>query len=66
MSSPENTFRALKGDPLFVDRWQCMIGWHRCSKWSDPQKTPGDVHFRQHRLCVDCSRANIVKVNVPI
>jgi 5-methylcytosine-specific restriction endonuclease McrA len=66
MSDPENTFRALKDLPQFVDRWQCRVGWHRWTKWSEPQKKAGDVYFRQHRTCVDCGRVDVVKVNIPI
>lgn len=66
MSDSENTFRALKGEPLFVDRWQCTIGWHRWSKWSEPQKKPHESYYRQHKTCVDCERVKVAKVNVPI
>lgn len=66
MSDPENTFRALRGDTLFVDRWQCQVGWHRWSRWSDPQKKPHDLYFRQHRTCVDCNRISVAKVKVPL
>ena len=66
MSDPENTFRALKDLPLFVDRWQCRVGLHRWSKWSEPKKNLGDVYFRQNRFCVDCGRAKVAKVNMPI
>jgi len=65
MSHPENTFRALKDLPLFVDRWQCRIGLHRWTKWSDPQRKPHETHFRQHRECVDCGRINIGTVKTP-
>ena len=65
MSDPENTFRALKGEPLFVDRWQCRVGLHRWGRWSEPQKKGGDIYFRQHTFCVDCGRVKIAKVNMP-
>jgi hypothetical protein len=66
MSDPENTFRALRGDALFIDRWQCYIGWHRWTKWNDPQKKPHESYYRQHRFCVDCNKASVRKVNIPI
>ena len=66
MSSPENTFRALKDEPQFVDRWQCRIGIHRWTKWSEPKKQPSDIYFRQHRFCVDCGKADVIKVNLPL
>ena len=65
MSDSENTFRALKGEPLFVDRWQCRVGLHRWGRWSEPQRKNADLHFRQHSMCVDCGRAKVVKVDVP-
>ena len=66
MSNAENTFRALKDLPLFVDRWQCRIGWHRWSKWSDAEKKLHESYFRQHRACVDCNKASVHKVKTPI
>lgn len=66
MSDPENTFRALKGEPLFVDRWQCQVGLHRWGRWTEPKKNHGEVYFRQHRVCVDCSKVNVSKVKMPI
>lgn len=66
MSNSENTFRALKDLPLFVDRWQCRVGLHRWGKWSEPQKKASDLYFRQNRFCVDCGRANSAKVSTPL
>jgi len=37
----ENTFRALADQPLVVERWQCRIGWHRWSRWSDLELITG-------------------------
>lgn len=65
MSDPENTFRALQGEPLFVDRWQCKLGLHRWTKWSEPKKNAVEVHFRQSRTCVDCGKVITAKVSVP-
>lgn len=66
MSDPENTFRALKDLPLFVDRWQCRVGLHRWTKWSEPQRNAHETYFRQHAVCVDCGRARIAKINMPV
>lgn len=52
MSHPENTFRALKDQELFVDRWQCRFGWHRWALWEKPVERYGN-HV-QARKCVDC------------
>ncbi len=62
MSDPENTFRALKDLPLFVDRWQCSVGVHRWTKWSEAQKKGGDMYFWRHKHCVDCNIARRRKV----
>ena len=66
MSHPENTFRALKDLPLFVDRWQCRVGLHRWAKWSEPQRKPHEPYFTQHTMCVDCGRAKLAKINTPL
>jgi len=55
MSHKENTMRALKDLPLFIDRWQCRIGWHRWTKWSDAVESPGGQFILQDRRCVDCN-----------
>lgn len=66
MSDPENTFRALKDEPLFVERWQCRFGWHRWSKWTEPKRMAGDIYFKHHRYCVDCNQIDIEQVRVPL
>lgn len=55
MAHPDNTFKALKGEEMFVERWQCRFGWHRWSRWSNADKD-GSLTFKQHRHCVDCGR----------
>lgn len=62
MAHPDNTMRALKDLPLFVDRWQCRLGWHRWTKWSDGKKDSGSLCFVQHHTCVDCGRQEIRKL----
>ncbi len=54
MSHPDNTLRALKDQPLFVERWQCKFGWHRWAKWGEIQKSPGGIFVKQSRKCTDC------------
>lgn len=51
----ENTFRALKDQEPFVERWQCRIGLHRWMKWSDIEKKPGNLYAYQYRSCADCN-----------
>lgn len=63
MSHPDNTLRALKDQPLFVERWQCKFGWHRWTKWSDILYSKGGTFAEQQRYCVDCGRVSIKKVD---
>ena len=58
----ENTFRVLKDEETFVERWQCRIGWHRWAKWSVPAKKGGEIYYVQNRACVDCGHAEIRQV----
>lgn len=66
MSDPENTFRALKDQPLFVERWQCRLGLHRWTKWSDPERKGSHIYYYHHRFCVDCNQYNIQKINTRV
>lgn len=56
----DNTFKALRGEEMFVERWQCDWGWHRWGKWGDPTR-PG-LYFIQKRTCTDCGRVHIKNV----
>lgn len=62
MSHPDNTFKALRGEEQFVDRWQCRIGWHRWGKWRDANKDGGSLRWKQHRTCTDCGRQELKEV----
>lgn len=54
---PDNLINTLADRPTFVDRWQCRIGWHRWTKWSDIEQVPGYSSKSQQRCwCVDCNR----------
>lgn len=52
MAHPDNTFKALRGEETFVERWQCRFGWHRWGKWGKPQSV--SYYFLQTRRCTDC------------
>lgn len=60
MAHPDNTFKALRGEEMFVERWQCRWGFHRWSKWSEPTR-PG-LYYTQKRTCTDCGRVHIKNV----
>ena len=62
MAHPDNTFKALKGEAMFVDRWQCRWGLHRWTKWSDGKKDSSSLYYKQHRTCVDCGRQELQKL----
>lgn len=54
-SEEENTFRALREEPLLVTRFWCRFGFHRWTKWSHPiPKFSGSSYARQERECVGC------------
>lgn len=59
----ENTFRALKGEEMFVDSLRCRFGWHRWTKWGEIKRSKGGMFAEQHRSCVDCGQIAIRKVN---
>ena len=59
MADKENTYRALKDLPRFVDRWQCRVGWHRWGLWSNIETLGNTV--MQTRYCVDCNRHEVYK-----
>ena len=61
MAHPDNTMRALKDLPLFVERWQCRFRMHRWERWSDAEKGT-NLRWSQHRRCVDCGRIEIREV----
>jgi hypothetical protein len=63
MAHPDNTMRALKDQPLFVDRWQCKLGWHRWTKWGVILRSRGGSFAEQHRECVDCGQVRVRKVD---
>ena len=68
----ENTFRALQDLEPFVERWQCRLGLHRWTKWSQAEKNQttytigsiasDDIYYWQHRHCIDCNLAKRRKV----
>lgn len=64
MSHPDNTYRALKDLPPFVERWQCRFGFHRWMKWTDIEKRSSNLYAYQKRYCADCNRGQGRKVNV--
>lgn len=62
LNHPDNTFKSLRDEPTFVERWQCNVGLHRWAMWSHPEKKGGDLYFWQNRFCSDCNYAQRRKV----
>lgn len=59
MAHKDNTFNALKGEPLFNERgWYCAFGIHRWAKWV-AVTSPTAVYFKQTRECVDCGKTQL-------
>ena len=52
----ENTFRALKDEPLLATNpIRCFLGWHKWTKYGDPRRTPSSMYIRQGRFCAACN-----------
>lgn len=58
----DNTFRTLKDQEPFVERWQCRVGFHRWLKWTDIEKKPGQLYAYQKRYCADCNHGEAKKL----
>jgi hypothetical protein len=56
----ENTFRALKEQPLLSTSFLCRFGWHRWLKYSEPCRVSRGVwdHLIQSRSCDCCNLYN--------
>jgi hypothetical protein len=63
----ENTFRALRDEPLLMTSVFCRFGIHKWTKYQDPYKAgtkyrpsaiPGGYYgvYLQHRSCVNCNQ----------
>lgn len=50
----ENTFRALREEPLLMTHFLCRFGWHRWQKWSAP--TRDGFYIVQDRICDSCGK----------
>lgn len=58
----ENTFRALKDDPLIITAWLCRWGWHRWTQWSEVYLPKGGQYNLQHAHCACCNKMRVHKV----
>lgn len=55
----ENTFRALKDEPLLATRpVLCRLGWHQWTKWGEPRRSSSSIYIRQGRFCAACNQYN--------
>lgn len=61
MNEAENTFRALKEEPLLVKSIWCYFGLHKWTQWGKPMnRVEGayDVDY-QTRVCSCCNEYNV-------
>ncbi len=58
----ENTFRALKDEPLLIESWLCRFGWHRWEKWSNPYIPKGGSNNLQTSSCACCNKVRVYSV----
>ena len=59
-AAKENTFRALREEELLVTSFWCSFGWHKWTKYSDPEvirQGPYKLTIQQRR----CASCNIAK-----
>jgi hypothetical protein len=61
----ENTFRALKDEPLLITSWLCRFGWHRWTQWSEVYLPKGGRNNVQHGHCGHCNKMRVRKVIGP-
>ena len=62
----ENTFRALKDDPLLITSWLCRFGWHRWTQWSEVYLPKNGTNNIQHAHCDCCNKMRVHKVTGPV
>jgi hypothetical protein len=62
----ENTFRALKDEPLLITSLLCRFGWHRWTQWSDVYLPKNASTNIQDAHCGCCNKMRIHKVTGPV
>ena len=62
----ENTFRALKDDPLLITSPLCRFGWHRWTQWSEVYLPKNGKNNIQHAHCGCCNQMRVRIVVGPI
>lgn len=58
----ENTFRALKDEPLIVTSFLCRFNLHRWTQWSKPYIPKNGNRNIQTSECVHCNKVRIIKM----
>jgi hypothetical protein len=56
----ENTFRSLREEELLMTSLQCRFGWHKWTKYREPEKSREGLYdlILQQRRCVSCNKAD--------
>jgi len=60
-ATKENTFRTLRDEELLVTNFWCRFGWHKWTKYSDPEVIRERSIYKltiQERRCGSCNLAN--------
>ena len=61
MNEKENTFRRLTEEPLLVTSFWCSFGWHKWTKYREPEKVKDSYAYIltiQSRRCGSCNLAD--------
>ena len=56
----ENVFRTLREEELLVTHWGCRIGWHKWTKYREPERIEESYYYvvQQQRRCGSCNIAD--------
>ena len=61
----ENVFRTLREEDLLVTSFWCRFGWHKWTKYRDPERIKEGIwdYTVQRRCCASCNIANRKVIN---
>jgi len=64
-AAKENTFRALRDEELLVTSFLCRFGWHRWTKYREPEVVRQNIYKLtvQQRRCASCNLADQVTLH---
>lgn len=61
----ENVFRTLREEELLVTFWGCKFGWHKWTKYREPERKQEGIwtYIVQSRSCTSCNIYNRRVIN---